>query len=107
MTVHPPPLIFTSIRTFDAYLSGMEREYEAQSDGELTGAGGYDRMIRVRACLQLVRDLRERLAPSVEIAEAATVAAEESVEDRVEAQYREAGFDDLPPTVARLMDGDR
>jgi hypothetical protein len=88
MTVDSPPLIFTSIRTFDAYLSGMEREYEAQSDGEMAQAGGYDTMLRTRACLQLVRDLRERLAPSVEaeIAEAATVASE----DRVEQQFKDA-----------------
>jgi hypothetical protein len=104
MTVHPPPLIFTSIRSFDAYLSGIEREYEAQSDGEMAQSGGYDRTIRVRACLQLVRDLRERLAPTVEaeIAEAATVAAE----DRVEATWREQypGADELE---LRRLAGDR
>ena len=82
--LHPQPLIFDSLRLFDDYLSGMEREYEARTDGEMAQSGGYDRMIRTRACLQLVRDLREKLAPSVEaeIAESVTVAHEESVEAR-------------------------
>ena len=94
MTVHPP--LIHDLRTFDAYLSGMEREYDAQTDGEMAQAGGYDRMIRVKACLQLVRDLRAELAGSLEAEE-----AERAHVDSVEQQYKEAyGPEPLAPWQA-------
>jgi hypothetical protein len=100
VTVHPPPLIFSDLRSFDAYLSGMEREYDAQSDGEMAQAGGYDRMIRVKACLQLLRDLRTKLAESLEAEE-----AERAYADSIEQQYKEAYGPDADKLAAYNAEG--
>lgn len=50
-------------------------------------------------------EVRRAIAPAVETE--ADERTETAAADSIEAQYKAAGYDDMPPTIQRLMDGDR